>query len=311
MTTTSTHIVLGGNGVTGRETLRALRDRGVAAVSLGRTPSPDPKTSSIIADLTDAHATEQALHGASVAYLTAGLPYSARDWEATWPKMLENTINACIVNDTMLVYLDNPYAYGRVSSPMTEMTQINPISRMGEVRAAALAMLEEAARSRRLIHSVGRSADFYGPGATTSVFNTFVLNKVAAGKKPTWFFDAAQPHSMTYTRDIGDALAILGTDPRARGRTWHLPTASPALTGEEYMRIGTASTGPHHTMSELTMRIGALFNRSARETLKMAYQYTDPYQFDSSTFETTFAMTPTPYEKGIVDTLATTASVLP
>ncbi len=66
---------------------------------------------------------------------------------------------------------------------------------------------------------MGRRADFYGPGATTSVFNTCVLDKAAAGKTPTWFFAAAQPHSMTYTRDIGDALAILGTDPRARGRT--------------------------------------------------------------------------------------------
>ncbi|MDQ2782922.1 MAG: NAD-dependent epimerase/dehydratase family protein [Actinomycetota bacterium] len=309
MSTTRTHIVLGGNGVTGRETLRALRERGVAAVSLGRTPSLDPDTSSVIADLLDSHATEEALHGASVAYLTAGLPYVARDWETAWPKMLENTINACLINDTVLVYLDNPYAYGRVRGPMTETSEINPVSRMGEVRAAALAMLDEAARSHGLVHAIGRSADFYGPGATTSVFNVFVVDKVAAGKKPTWFFDATQPHSMTYTRDIGDALAILGTDPRARGRVWHLPTASPALTGEEYMNITTASTRPNKTMSAITMRIGALFNSSARETLEMAYQYTDPYQFDSSTFETTFAMTPTPYQKGIADTLAMTASV--
>ncbi len=71
-----THIVLGGNGVAGRETIRALGDRGFAALSLGRTPSPDPDTSSVIADLVDPRATEEALHGASVAYLTAGLPYS-------------------------------------------------------------------------------------------------------------------------------------------------------------------------------------------------------------------------------------------
>lgn len=104
-------------------------------------------------------------------------------------------------------------------------------------------------------------------------------------------------------------LAILGTDPRAPGRTWHLPTASPALTGQEYMSITTGGTGPQHTMSALTRRIGALFNPSARATLTTAYRYTDPYLFDSRSFETTFAMTPTPYEKGIADTLATISGI--
>lgn len=307
MSTTGTHIVLGGNGATGRETLRALRDRGIDALSLGRTPSRDPDTSSVIADLMDSHATEEALHSASVAYLTAGLPYSAGEWETKWLKMLQNTISACLVNDTLLVYLDNISAYGRVRGPMTETSQINPVSRIGQAHATALATLDEAARSRGLVHAVGRSADFYGPGASTSVFNIFSLDKVAAGKMPTWFFDATQPHSLTYTPDIGDALVILGTDPRARGRAWHLPTASPALTGEEYMSITTASAGRHHTMSPLTMRIGGLFNSSARETLKMAYHYTDPYLFDSTKFQTTFAMTPTPYKKGIAATMAVIA----
>ncbi|HYO85365.1 MAG TPA: NAD-dependent epimerase/dehydratase family protein [Dermatophilaceae bacterium] len=302
MSTTPTHIVLGGNGVAGRETLRALSERGIAPVSVGRTPSPDLDVRSVIADLRDPDAVENALKGADVAYLTAGLPYS--DWETMWPRMLDNSINACLANGTLLVYLDNVYAYGRVVGSMTETSEIRPVSRKGRVRAAALSMLEEAARSHGLVHTVGRSADFYGPGATTSVFNIFVVDKVVAGKRPTWFFDATQRHSLTYTADIGEALVILGTDPRARGRTWHLPTASPALTGEEYMSMVTGSVGGHHTMSALTMRIGALFNRSARETLEMSYQYTEAYRFDSSAFETTFDMTATPYAEGISDTLA-------
>ena len=36
---TGTHVVLGGNGVTGRETVRALLDRGQETVSVGRRPS--------------------------------------------------------------------------------------------------------------------------------------------------------------------------------------------------------------------------------------------------------------------------------
>ena len=80
-------------------------------------------------------------------------------------------------------------------------------------------------RERGLEYTIGRSADFYGPGATTSSFNMMVLDRVAAEQDPTWLIDKDQPHSMTYTPDIGLALATLGTDPRARGQVWHLPTA--------------------------------------------------------------------------------------
>jgi hypothetical protein len=52
-------------------------------------------------------------------------------------------------------------------------------------------------------------------------------------------------------------------------------------------------------MSAATMKVGALFNTAARESLEMAYQYTNPYIFDSRAFETTFDMTATPVAEGI------------
>lgn len=147
-------------------------------------------------------------------------------------------------------------------------------------------MLDEASE-RGLNHTAARSADFYGPGASTSAFNTFAVDKVTVRREPTWLFDATQPHAMTYTPDIGKALAQLGTDAtgRGRGRTSHLPTSA-ALTGEEYLQIAIANSGAfrhrsasrhkrtsrHKTMTLLTMRMGAPFLPIARETLEMAYQ---------------------------------------
>jgi len=58
------------------------------------------------------------------------------------------------------------------------------------------------------------------------------------------------------------------------------------------------------------MRVGSLFSGAARETLELAYQYTAPYDFDSTAFEHTFGVTPTPYAEGIAASLArSTASV--
>jgi nucleoside-diphosphate-sugar epimerase len=185
---------------------------------------------------------------------------------------------------------------------MTEQTPINPSSKKGQVRAAALCALNDAS-ARGLTVSIGRSADFYGPAATTSVYNTFALDKIAAGKDGTWLFDAGQPHSLTYTPDIGNALAILGTAPSARGRTWHLPTA-PGLTGREWIELAAGPNARTKVMGCTTMRIGALFNPAARETIEMAYQYTAPYVLDSHAFETTFGVTATPTDDGVAATLA-------
>lgn len=302
MTNESSHVVLGGNGVVGRETVRALLQLGETVASVGRRPAEAAGAESVTADLLVAADVSRALRGSAVAYLTAGLPYSARVWAQQWPVIVRNVIDAALENNTHLVYFDNVYAYGPVDGPMTEATPLGANSKKGRTRVAALHALEEAA-GRGLTITIGRSADFYGPGATTSVFNGFALDSITKGKDGTWLFDADQPHSLTYTPDIGRALAILGTAPTARGRSWHVPTAS-ALTGRQYMELAAGPDSRTRVMGLITMRIGSLFNSSARESLELAYQSTRPYIFDSSRFETTFGVSATPIEVGIAETLA-------
>ena len=301
------HVVLGGNGVIGRETLRALRLHGLDPVSVGRRPAVDHTDASLTADLLDADAVGRALDGADVAYFVAGLPYSASVWAEQWPTMVQHTIAAARRHGTHLVYLDNVYAYGRVSGPMTEDTPIRPLSRKGRVRAEALDQLASAAADGLRV-TIGRSADFFGPGATTSVLNGFVLDRIAAGKRPTWLLDAGQPHSLTSTVDVGDALVVLGTDERAAGRTWHLPTA-PARTGRQVVELAGLPATQTAVMGSAMLRLGGVFSASARETLEMRYQWAEPSVLDSGAFERTFGIVPTPLEVSIPAALAHTRSV--
>ena len=295
------HVVLGGNGVVGRETIAALRAAGHEVASVGRTPPRRDDVTPVLADLREPESVLRAVDGADVAYLTVGLPYRTRVWRRDWPSIMRNAIDACADSSVHLVYFDNVYAYGRVDGPMTEATPINPSSSKGRIRAELLRMLD-AGRQRGLDVTIGRSADFYGPGATTSVFNTMALDRVAVGAEPTWLLDSDQPHSMTYTPDIGAALAVLGTDARARGGVWHLPTA-PARTGEEYLAMASERALRHRVMSMATMRLGALFLPDAREALELSYQNALPYIFDSSRIEAAFGLTPTPYPEGITRTM--------
>src|SRR5688500_4473885 len=63
------------------------------------------------ADLTDRDAVRQAVEGATVTYLTAGLPYSRKVWRRDWPLIMANVIDACIEHNSKLVFLDNVYMY--------------------------------------------------------------------------------------------------------------------------------------------------------------------------------------------------------
>lgn len=303
MTTIRTHVILGGNGVVGRETARALLKRNHSVASVGRRPSILPGVRSIAADLLEPAAVAAALDGADVAYLTAGIPYSTREWTRQWPIVMRNAIDSALAHGTHLIFLDNVYAYGRVEGPMTEQTPIRPSAKKGQVRASLLEMLATAAATNGLRYTVARSADFFGPGATASVFNSFAIDKIVAGKAPTWLYNADLPHSLTYTPDIGEGLAVLGTAALPSGGVWHLPT-SPALTGREYLRIASGADGPFTVMSMGTMRIGAIFLKDARESLELSYQNTEPYVFDSSAFEGEFGVAPTPIEVAIAETVS-------
>ncbi len=296
----TTHVLLGGNGAVGRETAMQLLGHGIDVVSFGRRPSDTTGVRAITGDILDRDAVTRALDGAAVAYLLVGLQYRLSVWRHEWPIVMSNAIAAARANGTHLVFLDNVYSYGRTNGPMTEQTPIRPTSKKGEVRAGLLRMLEEA-RAGGLTTTVARSADFYGPGASTSVFTSMAVDNAARGKRPVWLFDATQPHSMTYTPDIGRALAIIGTDERAAGSTWHMPTAAPALAGADYAAL--LGAGTVSVMGAGMMRLGGLFMSAAREVMELRYQNTEPYLFDSSAFESTFDVTATPYADGIAATL--------
>lgn len=75
-----THIVLGGNGVTGTETIKALLGRGESVTSVSRTPGRFKNVPSQITDLRESTEVLKLMSGKDVAYFTVGLPYSARIW---------------------------------------------------------------------------------------------------------------------------------------------------------------------------------------------------------------------------------------
>jgi len=302
-TSSTLHTVLGANGVIGRELSRQLPTHGQRVRQVSRTPrAVNTDDELVTADLLDARATADAVTGSDVTYLVAGLPYDTKVWQAQWPIVMRNSIDACKRHGSALVFFDNVYAYGRVDGVMTEDTPYNPCSRKGDVRARIATMFMDEVTRGELRGMIVRSADFYGPGAVLSLVQSTVVDRLKAHKTPQWVGDARAVHTFTYTPDAGRTLAQLGTTPSAYGQVWHALTSKDAMTGEALARIACElSQRPYglQVAPRWMLSLMGLFVPVLRENMEMLYQFEHDYRFDSTKVERAFALSPTAYRDGI------------
>jgi len=301
-------VILGANGVVGRELARRLPGFTDHVRQVARTPSRVNETDELVtADLLDAAATADAVKGADVAYLLAGLKYDARVWADQWPRVMRNAIDACARHGCALVFFDNVYAYGRVDGPMTESTPYNPCSKKGEVRARIATMLMDEVAKGTLRAMIVRAADFYGPGATLSLTHATVTERLKAGRTPQWVGDARAVHTFTYTPDAAESVARLGNRPDAYGQVWHALTSKDAMTGEQYVRIACELAGRPYGLQvapRWMLRLMGVFVPVLRENMEMMYQFEHDSRFDSTKAAQALGLAATPYREGIAATLA-------
>jgi len=225
-------------------------------------------------------------------------------WKSSWPKFIDNVIDACKKHGSKLVFFDNIYMYHpNFLNGMTEETPVQPPSKKGEVRADIANKILKEIENGTLTALIARSADFYGPGIQdTSVLTETVFKPLSLGKKASWMSSVNYKHSYTYTPDAGRATALLGNSEDAFNQVWHLPTAANPMTGKEWIEAIAAEMGVkprYQVATKLIVKAMGLFVPVMREMPEMMYQYDRDYQFSSSKFERRFEFKPLPYAEGI------------
>jgi nucleoside-diphosphate-sugar epimerase len=294
--------ILGSGGIIGTELAKNLTQYTDKIRLVSRSPKQvNPTDETMAADLINAEQVNEAVKGSQVVYLTVGLPYKLSEWEKYWPMIMSNVINACKEHNAKLVFFDNVYMYGKVDSWMTEETPMNPCSKKGEIRAKIAQQLLDEVNKGDLTALIARSADFYGPNATTTFVHSMVFEKLKNGKKANWLVNDKVKHSHTYTPDAGKATALLGNTDSAYNQIWHLPTDKNVLTGQQFIdKVAEVyHVKPKYAvMSKWMMKIAGWFNPLAKESIEMLYQNEYDYLFDSTKFEKAFFKA-TSYQKGI------------
>lgn len=299
------HTILGSTGIIGRLLANELVKYTGKIRLVSRNPKKvNPSDELFKADLLNRQQVFDAVKGSDVVYLTAGLKYDTKVWQAEWPVIMRNVIDACKASGSKLVFFDNVYAYGKVNGWMTEETPYNPVSKKGEVRKHIAEMVMNEVKAGNLNAMIVRAADFYGAD-TLAVITETVFKNFAKGKKAQWLISDKFRHSFTYAADAAKGTALLGNTPAAYNQVWHLPTDKNVLTGKEIIPLIAEEFGVNKNYMNVPkwmLRIIGLFNSNIRESIEMLYQNDSDYLFSSEKFEKTFNLKPIPYLTGIKDT---------
>jgi nucleoside-diphosphate-sugar epimerase len=302
----SNHMIFGA-GPVGHATATELLTRGERVTVItrsggGETPSGATR---LRADASNAAAVLEATKGATTIYNCVNPEYSK--WTTDWPPIHAALLAAAERHGAGLVIMGNLYGYGPMDRPFRETDRLAATFSKGRVRAhmweSALAS-HQAGRARV---TEARASDFIGPRVEGASMGDRVVPNIIAGKAVSLLGRADVPHAVTAMHDVGVALATMGTDERAYGRAWHVPTA-PARTQRQLVDglCAAANVKPVkvRTMPSAMLAVVGAFVPMMRELREVEYQFAAPFDLDSRDFTATFDMKPTPLD----DTLAATVA---
>lgn len=299
------HVVFGA-GPLGQATAAALLRRGhrVRVVNRSGQGTVPAGSELVTGDAYNAAQVRTLCTGATAVYQCAQPAYD--QWTTKFMPLQTAIIEGVAPTGAKLIAGENLYMYGQVDGPIHADLPYAAHTRKGRVRAQMAEQLQAAHHSGKLRTASARGSDFFGPGVRGSTLGERVFEAALAGKAAQAIGRLDVPHSYTFIDDFGEALAILGERDAGLGRAWHVPTAPPLTQGELIERIyRELGRKPQiRTMGRLMMRIGGLFIPEARETVEMLYEFEAPFVVDSSRFEQTFGMQPTPIDTALERTIA-------
>lgn len=299
--------VIVGSGQVGTQVAERLSAGGheVAVVTRSGSGPTAPGIRRVAMDAGDAARLTEITLGADALFNCANPKYHR--WPIDWPPLASSMLAAAEATGAVLAITGNLYVYGPGDRSMTEDLPLAARGTKGQVRVR---MWEDALAA----HQAGRArvvevraSDYYGPGCLDLAhFGSRFMPRLLAGKPAQYIGNPDLPHSATYVPDVVSALLTAASDERAWGRAWHVPTVA-ALTAREMAdRVsalaGTKPSGVKPTPHWL-VRAAGIFSPLMREMEEVRYQFVEPFVLDSSAFEQTFAVAPTPLDEGLAETI--------
>ena len=257
-----------------------------------------PLINRVAADATSVDSLLSVAPHATVIYNCAN-PVRYDKWAVEWPPMAQAFLAFAERTGAVLVTCSNLYAYGQQPIPLREDMSLDATWTNGRVRAKMWLDAKALHDAGRIRTTEVRGADYVAPGMQSRVGDR-VVPRLKAGKGVRLLNALDQPHSWTAPVDVARLMAVVGSDDRAWGRPWHVPSNPPRTQRQLVDDVATALGASPATVAKYPDAVVwglALVNPMIRELTKTAYQFNAPFVIDDSAARTTFAMAPTPWDE--------------
>jgi nucleoside-diphosphate-sugar epimerase len=298
------HVIFG-TGPLGIWTMRELIERGKRVRVINRSgqkPGLPSGVEIVKGDAYDIVSTTALTRGAAAVYQCAQPAYN--QWAGNFPRMQAAILDGAAANGARLIVGENLYMYGDPNGqPLTESSTYAAHTRKGAVRQAMTEALFAAHHAGKLRVASARASDFFGPD--DPVYGGLWFQPALAGKRLSVLGRLDVPHTFSYVPDFGKALAILGTCEEGLGRAWHVPSPPPVTQAELIHLIKEQVARPVKALTAGRVMLGllGLANPIVREMSEMLYEWNKPFVMDSSAFQRSFDMQPTPLRDAVQATV--------
>ncbi|SDY78911.1 Nucleoside-diphosphate-sugar epimerase [Modestobacter sp. DSM 44400] len=266
------HVVVG-KGPLGATTAQLLAEQGHDVLVLSRSGGrSSDQVEHRTMDAADDAALAAATAGATAVYNAVNPAYTR--WATDWPPVAAALLAAAERSGAVLVTMGNLYGYGRPAGPLTPRSPLAATDTKGRVRARMWADALAA-------HQAGRVRVTEARAAASHLMRQ--LPALRAGRRAWVIGDPDAPRSWSYLPDVAATLVALGTDERAWGRAWHVPSSPPRSQREALGDLARAmgrTPGPVAGIPWPVLRAAGVAVPFARELVDVRHQWDAPFLLD-------------------------------
>ena len=296
----SEHVIVGA-GAVGSATAVLLAERGehVRLISRRGAGPQHPAIETVAADATNAEQLSKLAAGAVALYNCASPQY--HQWFTDWPPLASALLTAAERSGAVLTVMSNLYGYGPVRGPITPTTPLAATHPKLRLRAEMWKDCLAASDAGRIRMTEVRASDYI---EANSLLSSAIGKPLLAGSRAYCPGPLDVPHSWTSIADCARTLATVATDERSLGQAWLVPTNAPLTVRQLATRFAEVNGAPTAKVTAIpypVMWASGLFSPMIKELRTTRYQFTSPFEIDSSATTDAFGLEPTPMDVALRD----------